>query len=161
MRYFPAFLDLSGKSVIIFGGGEVALRKARSLIAARAKVTVVAPESHPALKRFKGVRLISRGYRPGDLARQFLAVAATDDPKVQQAIRREATRRRVLLNVADCPKLCDFIYPAVVRRGDFCIAISTGGASPILARRVRERLEKMFGPEYGRRVARLKRSGRR
>jgi precorrin-2 dehydrogenase/sirohydrochlorin ferrochelatase len=92
---------------------------------------------------------IDRPYRRGDLAGAFLVIAATDDPAANQAVWREAERRGCLVNVVDDPAHSNFILPAVVRRGDVSVAISTGGASPALARRLRERLETLVGPEYG------------
>ena len=89
-----------------------------------------------------------RAYRPGDLAGAFLAIAATDDPEVQSQVQAEAESHNILLNVADVPERCNFILPALVRRGDLVLAISTGGKSPALARQLREKLETELGPEY-------------
>jgi precorrin-2 dehydrogenase / sirohydrochlorin ferrochelatase len=96
----------------------------------------------------KKVRLTQRLFRPADLDNTLLVVAATNSPKLHRAIYREARKRHVLCNIVDVPELCDFYYPAVVRRGQLQIAISTAGASPSLARRLREEMESTFGPEY-------------
>lgn len=162
MSYLPIHLDVRGRRVVVIGGGRVASRKAADLRRCGACVTVVAEVVSPPLRRLGRsgrLALRERKYRAGDLKGFFLAVAATDDPVVQAAIRKEATRRKVLLNVADRPEQCDFIFPAKVVRGDFVVSVGTGGQSPALAARVRERLEKIFGPEYGtltRRMGRLR-----
>jgi precorrin-2 dehydrogenase/sirohydrochlorin ferrochelatase len=150
----PVFLDLAGEPVVVVGAGAVAERKIAALLESGARVTVIAPKATPrllALAEGGEVRLLARPYGPGDLAGCRLAYVATDDPEVSRAVRAEATALGVWLNVADQPELCGFIAPAVVRRGDLTLAVSTGGASPALARWIRERLEADFGPEYGRR----------
>lgn len=155
----PVFLGLAGEPVVVIGGGEVAERKVTSLLESGARVTVVAPAVTPevaGLAAVGAVRLHRRRYTPGDLAGCRLAYAATDDPAVNRAVRAEATERGVWLNVADQPELCDFLAPAVVRRGDLTLAVSTNGASPALARRIREALERRFGPEYADALARLR-----
>jgi precorrin-2 dehydrogenase/sirohydrochlorin ferrochelatase len=155
----PIFLDLRDERVIVIGGGEVAERKVSSLVESGARVTVIAPACTPALtcRAARGeIRLLSRSYAPGDLDGCRLAYAATDDPEVNRAVHAEATARGVWLNVADQPDLCSFTVPAMVRRGDLTIAVSTNGASPALARRIREELERRFGPEYGELLQRLR-----
>jgi siroheme synthase-like protein len=145
----PIFLDVRGVPVIVIGGGPVAERKARALVAGGARVTVIAPEATEAIRAWADanqVRLELRGYEHGDLAGARLAYAATDDEATNQAVREEATSRRVWLNVADRPESCDFFAPAVVRRGRVMVAISTGGASPALAARLRETLEAELPP---------------
>jgi uroporphyrin-III C-methyltransferase/precorrin-2 dehydrogenase/sirohydrochlorin ferrochelatase len=147
----PIFLDLAGRRVVVVGGGTVAERKIEALIAAGADVTVVSPdvtdfiEGHAAGGR---LRLDRRPYRRGDLAGCCLAYAATSDPEVNRAVRDEATDAGIWLNAVDRPALCDFITPAIVRRGDLSLAVSTNGRAPALARRIREDLEREFGPEY-------------
>jgi len=158
VRYFPIHLNLKGRPVLVVGAGSVAVRKVREFLTAGAEVRVVAPRIHPRLKALSQrgrIDVRKRNYRTGDLRGVSVACAATDDPGLQRRIRGEADQRRVLLNVADQPELCDFILPARVRRGDFLLTVSTGGASPALARMIRLRLEKEFGPEYGRLVRRL------
>ncbi len=146
-EYYPAFLNIEGKPCVVIGGGAVAEQKVKSLLKATARVTVISPDFVPALDELaskKKVALVRREYRPGDLAQQFLAIAATDDNKVNEAVFKEANERNIPINVVDVPRLCSFIVPAVVRRGDITFAISTGGKSPAFARKVREDLERFF-----------------
>jgi precorrin-2 dehydrogenase/sirohydrochlorin ferrochelatase len=152
MPYHPVYLDLRGRSCVVLGGGEVATRKAQSLLAAGARVTVVSPTLTPALAALAETHEIlhhSRPYRTGDLAGAALAYAATDDEAVHAEAAAEAAAGGIWLNVVDRPQLCSFIAPAVVTRGAVSIAVSTGGASPALARHLREVLEEAVGPEYG------------
>ncbi|MBF8267834.1 MAG: siroheme synthase [Dehalococcoidia bacterium] len=149
--YYPAFLDVKDRSCVIIGGGEVAERKIASLLECGARVRVISPEATEAVQRIAGagsLRWEKREYREGDLEGAFLAIAATDDTSVNRVIAREAQRSRVLLNVVDVTSLCTFIAPAVVRRGDVVVAISTSGLSPALARKLREELEKSTALEY-------------
>jgi len=150
--YFPAFIDLRGKLCLVVGGGEVAARKARSLLAAGACVRVIAPEvcdEMSALLRSAGVTHDCREYADGDLAGSVLVFAATDDADVNAAVYREATRRGILVNVVDDPAHCTFIVPSQVVRDGVCIAISTQGQSPALARHLREKIEQAVPPAYG------------
>ncbi len=153
MKTYPICLsDLCQQRVIVAGGGRVALRKVRGLLAAGAFITLISPEIDETLldlAQTESLTLERRAYQLGDLRGAFLVIAATDDPQVNQAIWQEARSERCLINVVDDPAHSNFILPAVVRQGEFSIAISTGGASPALARHVRERLETEFGPEYG------------
>lgn len=151
--YYPVFLDLRGRRCVVVGGGEVALRKVEGLLAAGAEVTVVAPQ---ALPMPAGVTLVERAFRPDDLDGAFFVISATGDRAVNSAVAEEAKARDILINVVDVPAESSAILPAVVRRGEFVLAISTGGASPALARRLRERLEQEFGEEYGELIAFLK-----
>jgi precorrin-2 dehydrogenase / sirohydrochlorin ferrochelatase len=151
MRYYPIFLDLRGRSCLVVGGGKVGQRKVEGLVEAGAKVTVISPDLTPSLRRLakkRKINYLSRRYRKGDLQGHFLAYAATSDASAQRLMAGEARRADILLNVVDRPVLCRFIAPAIVRRGDLIIAISTSGASPALAKKVREELEQVFGPEY-------------
>jgi precorrin-2 dehydrogenase / sirohydrochlorin ferrochelatase len=151
MSYLPIFIDVSGRTCVMIGGGDIAERKVRSLIEAGAAVVVISPEVTAALAAMvdaNTIRLLQRAYRHGDLVDAFLAFAATGDSATAQAAAAEARERGVPINVADVPELCAFIAPAVVHRGGLQIAISTGGASPALARKIREELEERFGPEY-------------
>ncbi|HET6476944.1 MAG TPA: bifunctional precorrin-2 dehydrogenase/sirohydrochlorin ferrochelatase [Thermoleophilia bacterium] len=151
-RYYPVVLDLRSRACLIIGGGAVALRKARGLIAAGADVTVVAPECLPMPDE---VTIALRPFVDADLDGVALAMAATDDRELNARVARLARERGVWVNVADDPEAGDAILPAVARRGDLQIAVSTGGASPALAQRLRERLEDEFGPEYAELVALL------
>lgn len=151
MRYFPINLDIRERSVVVIGGGEVAARKIEALREAGAQVSVYDRRPISAIRKLaasKKIRWINRPYRRGDLAEAFMVVAATDDPAVQKAILSEAVRRKILLNVVDRPEFCGFVFPAILKRGEFVVTVSTGGASPALARNVREDLEALFGPEY-------------
>lgn len=139
------------RHAIVVGGGNVAARKVEELLEAGAQVTVIGPALSPELKALAGARriaVIGRPYREGDLSGAFLVIAATDDSEVNQKVWREAEQCGYLVNVVDDPARCNFITPAIVRRGDVMITVSTGGASPALARRLRERLETLIGPEY-------------
>jgi precorrin-2 dehydrogenase / sirohydrochlorin ferrochelatase len=151
MKYYPMFVDLRGRECAVIGGGEVAARKIEALLKAGAKVTVISPELSEAvgqLEREGGLRVIRRRYERGDIERFFLAFAAAGDPQVEAEIAAEARSAGVLLNVVDRPGLCDFITPSMIERGELTIAISTGGKSPGLARKVRQEIEKIIGPEY-------------
>lgn len=161
---FPMFVQLAGQRCVIVGAGAVAEQKVRGLLAAGARVRVIAPEATPYLSRLARSRKISwqrREFRGGDLRGAFLVVAATNSAAVHGRVFREARRRGVLCNVVDVPPQCDFYYPAVVRRGRLQIAISTGGESPALAQRVRRHLEDEFSEGFGRWVAQLGRARRR
>jgi len=151
MNYYPIFLDLRGKKCLVVGGGEVAQRKVESLLASKAKVTLVSPKITPRLRAIVKRRSVTyrpRKYRKGDTKGFFLAYDASADTRVHKLITKEALDNRLLLNVVDRPKLCNFIAPAVVQRGNLVIAVSTGGASPAMAKKVRQRLERIFGREY-------------
>ena len=147
---FPAFLKLDGRPVLVVGAGKVAEQKINGLLATGARITVVAIEArHVREWALEGsLTLYQRAFRPADLDGMFLAVVATSSREVNRLVYREAQRRRVLCNVVDVPELCDFLYPAVVRRGGLQIAISTSGQSPSLAQRIRRQLERQFGPNY-------------
>lgn len=149
---YPASLDLRGAPVLVVGGGAVAARKAGALLLAHAVVTVVAPAFHPAfarLARRPGLRQVRRRFRLSDLRIPRLVFAATDDAALNARIAADARRRGVWVNVAAPGECGDLQVPAAVRRGQVCIAISTGGASAALARTLRERLERAIGPEWG------------
>ena len=142
--YYPVFLDLKGRKCVIIGGGQVAERKVPHLLECDAKVAFVSPQITPSIQRWVNEGKVSweaRDYAEGDLTGAFLAIAATDEPQINRAIAREAAEKNVLLNVVDVTPLCTFIAPATVKRGDVVVAISTGGASPALARKLRETLE--------------------
>lgn len=144
-------IGLDSQNTIVIGGGRIALRKVEALLAAGAKISVISPELAPELKQLNEIGSINafeRPFRSGDLQGAFLVIAATNDPAVNQVVWEESQRVGCLINVVDCPNLSNFIMPAVLRRGDLSLAISTGGASPALARRLRERLEEQIGPEY-------------
>ena len=145
---YPVMLDLSGRRAVVVGGGEVALRKARALADAGASVCVVAPDFLPAFAEDGRLECVAARYEKRHLEGARVVVAATDDEAVNRQVASDARTAGILVNVVDQPELCDFIVPAQVRRGELLIAIATGGAAPALAKRLRERLEKDFGPEY-------------
>ena len=146
-RYYMACLDLTGRSVLVVGGGRVALEKVEGLLASGAEVTVVAPQVVPELLEL-GVTLIRRGYRTADLDGRFLVVAATSTTSVNRRVFHEAEERALLCNVVDVPELCSFILPAVHRQEPIAVAVSTGGASPALAQHLRDRIAAVVGPEH-------------
>jgi precorrin-2 dehydrogenase/sirohydrochlorin ferrochelatase len=151
MGSYPITLELEGRPCVVIGGGSVAERKVTGLREAGARVAVIAPQvtaGIAALARAGEIEHRARPYRPGDLGEAALVIAATDEGATQRAVATEAASERVPLNVADVPGLCTFTLPAVVRRGDVTIAISTGGSSPALARKLREELGKHVGGEY-------------
>lgn len=149
--YYPAYLNITGRRAVVIGGGEVAERKTAQLLASRAEVTLVSPNATPGLERLASegrVRWIRRAYAPGDLAGAWLAVAATDDPAVQRSVHAEAESEKTLLNMVDVVDLCGFIAPSIVQRGPVTVAVSTGGASPALARKVRELMDGTQNPSH-------------
>lgn len=153
MKTYPVCLTgMQARRAVVVGGGAVAARKVKDLLEAGGRVTVISPKLTPELQSLvddEQVTLIRRPYRAGDLSDAFLVIAATGDSYVNQKVWHEAEQIGCLVNVVDDPAHCNFIMPAVVRHGDVTIAVSTGGASPALARRLRERLEQIIGPEYG------------
>lgn len=153
-RLYPAFLDLSGRPVLVAGGGAVAARKARGLRAAGARVTVVAPAIRPGFPRVARVR--RRRFRVADLRGMRLVFAATDDRFANALIARAALRRGIPVNVVDDPDACSFLVPAVVRRGDLLLAVGTSGASPAIARSLRRALSGAFDLGWARRLARAR-----
>ena len=151
MAYYPVFLEMKDRPCVVVGGGAVAERKVEGLLASGARVTVISPDLTPALAALREegrLHHIARPYREGDLEGCEMAVVATDDGAANTEVAREGRRRRVWVNAVDDPDNCDFILPSVVRRGDVVIAASTGGASPALARRLREELEAFLSDEY-------------
>ncbi len=151
MPYFPIFFDIAGRRCVVIGGGEIAARKIAQLLEAGAAVTIVSPEltdELSALRDANRIAHLARRWRRGDLHGFALAFAATGNREVNREIAAEAHAEGVLLNVADEPALCDFVAPAVVRRGDLQIAVSTSGASPAMAARIRRELELTYGAEY-------------
>lgn len=153
MKTYPLCLvGLENRRAMVIGGGKVAARKAGTLLEAGAPVTAISPEFCPEFQSLgesqPALEMIRRPYQAGDLAGVFIVVAATGDPLVNRAVWSEALQRGCLVNVVDDPEHSNFIVPAVVQRGEVKIAVTTGGASPALARRLRERLEGLIGPEY-------------
>jgi precorrin-2 dehydrogenase/sirohydrochlorin ferrochelatase len=149
--FYPIYLNLKGKRVLVIGGGEVAERKVEGLLGTGAEITLISPEVTPrldTLARAKRIELHRRTYSSGDCAGAALVFSATDDGDLSSKVCNEARETGALVNTADQPVLCDFIMPAVVRRGDIAIAISTGGTSPGLAAQLRKEISTLVGPEY-------------
>lgn len=150
-RFYPVFVDLVRRLAIVVGGGEVAERKVTTLVKCGAEVAVIAPQVTTAINEMEAAGRVTverREFVSGDLVGAFVVICATDSPEVNEAVFREAEGRGCLVNVVDKPDLCNFIVPSIVRRGGLQIAISTGGAAPALAKRLRRRLTEEFGPEW-------------
>jgi len=151
MRYYPVNLDVQNRDCLVVGGGSVGERKVNTLLECGARLTVVATiatERLQALALEGRIDLMTRDYEPSDLKGKFLVIGATDSEKVNEKIGKDAAKRELLCNIADRPAACSFVLPAIVRQGDLLIAISTSNKSPAVARRIRQTLEKEFGPEY-------------
>ena len=156
MRYYPINVDLRDRPVVIIGGGAVSARKAKRLISAGARVTVVAPRLDASLAQLAAAGSLThqeREYRDGDLTGAFLAFAATDDPELNRKVAAEAAERGVLIDVVDAPRVGGFTTPACLERGDLLVTVSTAGASPALSRRIVKELATRFGEEYAEAVA--------
>jgi precorrin-2 dehydrogenase/sirohydrochlorin ferrochelatase len=141
MSLFPIFLKLAARPCIVIGAGHLAESKIESLQAANAQITVIAPEASERIQSLAAageIQYHQRPYAEGDLTGKFLVVAATNVPSVNRTVFQEATEKGVLCNAVDDPPFCDFYFPSVVRRGDLQIAISTAGASPALAQKIRK-----------------------
>lgn len=148
---YPAFIKLKNRQCLVVGGGKVAARKVQMLLDCGARVRVVSPEvtGELAARAAAGeIEWVERGFQEGDTAGAFLTVSATDDGEVNARVALECAEGNTLLNVVDKPEFCSFYVPSVVRRGQLTVAISTGGKSPLLARRLRERLERVFPPSF-------------
>jgi siroheme synthase-like protein len=150
--YYPVFLDVAGRRCVVVGGGEVAVRKVGALLDHGARVAVISPELCEGLRLLADegrVEAVRRSFKRGDLNDAFLAVAATSDEGTNEEVADEARSLGLLVNVADVPGLSTFIVPSCLRRGNVIIAVSTGGKSPALAKRIRRELESVVGEEYG------------
>jgi precorrin-2 dehydrogenase / sirohydrochlorin ferrochelatase len=151
MTYYPMFLDLHGRHVLVVGAGEVGTRKTEGLLAAGAIVTIISPQASKKVTQWASERKVyylQRLYCEGDLKGYFIAFAATGIAEIDILMACEANRESVLLNVVDRPILCNFISPAVLRRGDLAIAVSTGGKFPGLSKHLRQQLERTITPHY-------------
>jgi precorrin-2 dehydrogenase len=149
--FYIACLKLTGRRCLVVGGGEIGLEKVEGLLACDGDVTLVAPDAVPELQelaREGSVRWERREYRPEDLERAFMVIACTDDTDINIGIYDDAEARAMLVNVVDVPPLCNFILPAILRTGPLAIAISTAGASPALAKRMKREIGELFGEEY-------------
>jgi precorrin-2 dehydrogenase len=149
--FYIACLRLKGRRCVVIGGGEVGLEKVEGLLACDAVVTLIAPETVPALEEMAAEGSIvweRREYRAGDVEGALIAIAATADTDVNIRVFEDAEARSMLVNVVDVPPLCNFILPAIVRTGPLAVAISTAGASPALAKRMKREISELFGEEY-------------
>jgi precorrin-2 dehydrogenase/sirohydrochlorin ferrochelatase len=152
------FMKLEGRQILVIGAGRIGEEKIDGLLGTGARLRVVALEAGQVVRewaRAGKIELELRTFSPDDLDGAFLAVVATSSRVLNERVYYEAQRRGVLCNVVDVPDLCDFFYPSVVRRGDLQIAVSTAGQSPSLAQKIRQQLEKQFGPGYAAWVAEL------
>ncbi len=149
--FYIACLKLKGRRCLVVGAGDIGLEKVEGLLACDAAVTLVAPEAIPALEALAAEGSITwhqRAYAPDDLDGHLIAIAATDDTDVNIEVYNDAEARAMLVNVVDVPPLCNFILPAIVRTGPLAVAISTAGASPALAKRMKREIQEMFGEPY-------------
>ena len=149
--YYPVYLDVKERCCVIVGGGQIAEGKIATLLECGAQIRMISPEVTDEIQDMADtgvLRLEKREYRDGDLKGAFIAIAATDDSSLNRRIAQEAEERNVPLNVVDVTHLCTFIAPAVVRRGEVTAAISTGGLSPALARKLREELQASPALDY-------------
>lgn len=146
--YYPIQFDVAGRKCVVAGGGKVAARKAKGLLDAGARVVVVSPDGAAGLREHTDLRVIRRRFRASDLRGAALAIAATDDEDVNRRVSAAARKLHIPVNVVYRPELCSFIVPAVLRRGRLAVAVSTEGASPMLAARLRKELEQQYGAEY-------------
>jgi siroheme synthase-like protein len=149
--FYIACLRLTGRRCVVVGGGEVGLEKVEGLLACDGRVVLIAPEAEPALHELAAegsIEWIRREYETGDLESTFIAIAATADTDVNIHVYEDAERRAMLVNVVDVPPLCNFILPAIVRTGPLAIAISTAGASPALAKRIKAEVAAAYGEPY-------------
>jgi siroheme synthase-like protein len=151
--FYIACLKLGGRKCVVVGGGEIGLEKVEGLLACGGRVVLIAPDAIQELQDLAAEGSIEwerREYRPEDLERTFIVIAATNHTDVNIGIYEDAERRAMLVNVVDVPPLCNFILPAIVRTGPLAIAISTAGASPALAKRMKREVSELFGEEYAR-----------
>ncbi len=149
--FYIACLRLKGRRAVVVGGGDVGLEKVEGLLACDADVTLVAPKAHPALVQLAledSITWQRRDYQPTDLDGCLIAIAATNDTDVNIRVFENAEQRSMLINVVDVPPLCNFILPAIVRTGPLAVAISTAGASPALAKRMKREISDLFGEPY-------------
>ncbi|MFN8162597.1 MAG: bifunctional precorrin-2 dehydrogenase/sirohydrochlorin ferrochelatase [Solirubrobacterales bacterium] len=152
--FYIACLKLSGRRCLVVGGGDIGLEKVEGLLACDADVTLIAPTAHPELEDLAAEGSIQWERRPydgpQDLEGTFMVIAATDDSEVNIGVFDDAEKRAMLVNVVDVPPLCNFILPAIIRTGPLAIAISTAGASPALAKRMKREVSDLFGEEFAR-----------
>ena len=151
--YYPVYIEMRGQPCVVIGGGKIAEGKVEGLLAARANVTVISPDLTVHLRELveeKKITYLARTYQPGDLTGAFMVICATDQAEINHQVWQEASANRQLVNVVDDTPRCNFIAPSILRKGDLTIAISTSGKAPVLAVRLKERLQRELGPEYER-----------
>ncbi len=149
--YYPIYLDIENRNVVIIGGGNVCARKAETMMNYGARVTVVSPDFTDEIEKWAGegcLQLRRKTYDDSDLEGANIVIASTDDESVNTTIAADCRRRRIPVNVVDVTHLCEFIVPAIIEKGSVQIAVSTGGKSPALARTLKEDLQRFIGPEY-------------
>src|SRR5688572_13044988 len=151
--FYIACLKLTGRKCLVVGGGDIGLEKVEGLLACDGDVQVVAPEACEEIRSLAeegSIEWVKRAYEPADLEGKFMVIAATNDSEINIGVYYDAERRAMLANVVDVPPLCNFILPAIVRTGPLAIAISTAGASPALAKRMKREISELFGDDYAR-----------
>ncbi len=151
MQYYPVYLDINDRKCVVVGGGAVGARKVSTLLACGARVTVISPEATAELNGLAEqgrIALIRRPYQSSDLDGAFMVIGSTDDEAINHRIHADAEARNLLCNIADQPRVCNFILPSIIQRGDLVIAVSTSGRSPAFAKKLRKELERQFGDEY-------------
>jgi siroheme synthase-like protein len=149
--YYPVFLEMKDRRCVVIGGGAVAERKVEGLVAVGANVTVISPAITNGLRELLtqgAIRHVAREYQTGDRAGYDLVFVATDNSEINAVVSNEARSLRIWVNSADDPDHCDFILPAVIRRGDLAVAVSTGGVSPAVTRAIREELDQYVSADY-------------
>lgn len=152
MPYYPVFVELEGKTIVVVGGGKVAQRKIKAFLEYGAHVCVISKEVTTPLRRYidEGrIEFLGDRFSEDKLDGALLVIAATDDPDVNRQISLAAHKKNILVNAVDQPSDCSFIVPSIVKSGDLILAISTSGKSPAFAKRLRKEMEKKFGPHYG------------
>ncbi|MBW1642322.1 MAG: bifunctional precorrin-2 dehydrogenase/sirohydrochlorin ferrochelatase [Deltaproteobacteria bacterium] len=151
MKYYPVNLDIRGQRCLVVGGGQVGTRKVKTLLECQAEVTVVSPMVEETLQTLADtgkIKIEKREYQKTDLDGMFLVIGTTDDEALNRGIYKDAQKQNKLCNIADSPESCNFILPAIVHRGDLVISVSTSGASPAFAKKLRKDLQKQYGEEY-------------
>ncbi|MBW1866941.1 MAG: bifunctional precorrin-2 dehydrogenase/sirohydrochlorin ferrochelatase [Deltaproteobacteria bacterium] len=151
MRYYPVNLDIKNRHCLVVGGGRVGFRKVKTLIKCGALVTVVSSDIGDELQLLSnntGITIKQRPYRSTDLDNMFLVIGATDNEDLNRRISEDAAKVNMLCNIADRPKVCNFILPAIIQRGDLVLTVSTSGKSPAFAKKLKKNLEIEFGEEY-------------
>ena len=158
--FFPAFLNLTNKKILVVGGGKIAADKIEKLLDFTRSITILAPdlgERTQALAQEYGLQHLSRPYEKGDIEDFFLVIVAVDDMELQKAIFEEAQEKKILVNSVDSTEYCDFIFPSYIKERDLIVAFSTSGASPALSKYLRRAIQKLLPHDIGEFVEKLKR----